>query len=316
MPDFPLGLDALKAIAEYRTEFWILILHTFTLIGDKEGYILIIVGVYMMYDKKLALRLAVIVLSTTIINQILKMIIANPRPFVLEGTYLKHWEVSHSYAEVTAMEFSTPSGHAMASVPFFGYLHHTYHNLHFRIIALAFILLIGFSRPYLGVHYLEDIILGWGFGGLILAIVLKYEEEVCQHWNKLSLFQISLTSIGVSLLFWLTTLLIKDANITNLPTAFTGSLGFIFGILIGARLEKTTLGFDPKSKSIVIKLIRTLLTMALIVAPIVLLKKLPFIDWTDNSYINHLLQYIRYTISALSGIYIAPWLSIKLKLLS
>jgi membrane-associated phospholipid phosphatase len=62
------------------------------------------------------------------------------------------------------MEFSTPSGHATAAAAFYTYLYGKVCSRAVRIVAVAAILIIGISRPYLGVHYFEDVFLGWALG--------------------------------------------------------------------------------------------------------------------------------------------------------
>lgn len=106
--------------------------------------------------------IAVSVIGATIINQILKAVFERPRPDLWEQ--LVH-ESSYSF----------PSGHAMASAA-----------LGFAIIAclwrsrwrwygvgagVLYIVFVGFSRLYLGVHYPTDIIAGWAVSGAWVAIV-------------------------------------------------------------------------------------------------------------------------------------------------
>jgi len=54
-----------------------------------------------------------------------------------------------------------------------------------RVIAIAAILLIEFRRPYLGVHYLEDILLGWALGLAVALVSLRYAEAIAAGWNRL-----------------------------------------------------------------------------------------------------------------------------------
>lgn len=73
--------------------------------------------------------------------------------------------------------FSFPSGHSMISLVFYGmvaYLAMGYvKNNNWKgllIVGICVICaLIGFSRLYLGVHYLTDVLAGWAAGGLWLA---------------------------------------------------------------------------------------------------------------------------------------------------
>jgi len=74
--------------------------------------------------------------------------------------------------------YSFPSGHTMISLAFYGavaYIALTYiKSRNWKILtvagALVVSVLIGFSRLYLGVHYLTDVLAGWAAGGLGLAV--------------------------------------------------------------------------------------------------------------------------------------------------
>lgn len=74
--------------------------------------------------------------------------------------------------------FSFPSGHATAAAALFGFLLYFCwkiidswkRRLQLSFIIIALIALIGFSRIYLGVHYLSDVLAGFLLGGLWLLI--------------------------------------------------------------------------------------------------------------------------------------------------
>ena len=91
------------------------------------------------------------------------------------------------YSEVS---YSFPSGHATVAMAFYGMLFYifirltpTYKNK-FRlfVLALLFISLLGFSRLYLGVHYLSDVIAGFSLGLLWLLSAISILE-----WKTYSL---------------------------------------------------------------------------------------------------------------------------------
>lgn len=92
---------------------------------------------------------------------------------------------------IDASGFSFPSGHAMGSMIFYGFIGYlvirSERNKMTKVITsiflLLFILLIGISRIYLNVHYPSDVIAGFSAGlfWLILTIsalrVLKWQRE-------------------------------------------------------------------------------------------------------------------------------------------
>jgi undecaprenyl-diphosphatase len=81
----------------------------------------------------------------------------------------------------TARGKSFPSGHAMMSVCFYGFLMHillqltTSNVMHviISIICVSLILLIGFSRVYFRVHYVTDVLAGFVIGIAWLYVALR-----------------------------------------------------------------------------------------------------------------------------------------------
>lgn len=101
------------------------------------------------------------------LNLLLKLIFLRSRPAYPQGLLV-----------VSGLSF--PSGHAMISLAFYGavaylafsILKNRWSKLLVAVAALAVSALIGFSRLYLGVHDLTDVLAGWAAGGLWLAICI------------------------------------------------------------------------------------------------------------------------------------------------
>ena len=118
----------------------------------------------------LAALLAAMV-SGVALNLTLKYAFVRPRP-----------EFANAYYHETG--FSFPSGHAMLAVVFYGLLAYllvcTIPRWKWQAIfvlgAATLALLIGFSRLYLGVHYLTDVLGGWAAGSLWLAACITATE--------------------------------------------------------------------------------------------------------------------------------------------
>ncbi len=81
----------------------------------------------------------------------------------------------------TGMSF--PSGHAMLSLVFYGYIAYLLlrygQSLAWRIAAyglMLLIVLIGFSRIYLNVHYASDVLAGFIIAAVILAVMIRVSK--------------------------------------------------------------------------------------------------------------------------------------------
>ena len=86
---------------------------------------------------------------------------------------------------VIAKGLSFPSGHAMVSIAFYGFLIYIIttgrQDRWSRVLAVLigiFIFLIGLSRIYLNVHYATDVIAGFLFGAIVLLVFIKIYKWV------------------------------------------------------------------------------------------------------------------------------------------
>ena len=143
-----------------------------TWMGDRTAYIIFGVALFIFFYLRyrsliFPLQIGLVLLVSGGLSRWLKDLIDRPRP-----------EAKH-LVEATTMSF--PSGHAMSSIAFFGFLIY----LVWRLVSTPWIrwllssllalliLLIGFSRVYLGVHYPSDILAGYAAGGACLAIFIS-----------------------------------------------------------------------------------------------------------------------------------------------
>ncbi len=143
-----------------------------TWMGDRTAYIIFGVSLFVFFYFRyrsliFPIQTSIVLLVAGGLNRWLKGLIDRPRP---EALHL-----------IEAGSMSFPSGHAMSSIAFFGFLIY----LVWRLISTAWIrwlisilltlliLLIGFSRVYLGVHYPSDILAGYAAGGACLAVFIS-----------------------------------------------------------------------------------------------------------------------------------------------
>jgi undecaprenyl-diphosphatase len=83
-----------------------------------------------------------------------------------------------------ATGYSFPSGHSMVSMAFYGYLSYLAWSRGGRLGKMGaaglwlLIILIGVSRVYLNVHYPTDVLGGWIFGFIIVAVTIKVMKRL------------------------------------------------------------------------------------------------------------------------------------------
>lgn len=131
-------------------------------------FLIIISTIIMIFNKnkKIALYVYINLISSWLINEIFKNIFLRERPTI-------------NLINETGLSY--PSGHSMIGFAFYGFISYIlYQKVKKKsskiIIVFCFITLIsliGFSRIYLGVHYLTDIIGGFLLATIYLIIYIK-----------------------------------------------------------------------------------------------------------------------------------------------
>ncbi len=144
-------------------EFFRLITHlgsAYFLIG------ITILLIIVLKDKNKSISIVLNLILVFLLNQGLKQIFKMPRP---------------DNPLVKASGYSFPSGHAMVSFAFYGFLiylifKHTKNNK-IRVVSAIMlsllVLLIGYSRVYLKAHFPVDVICGFIFALVYLIIYIK-----------------------------------------------------------------------------------------------------------------------------------------------
>ncbi|HTK39745.1 MAG TPA: phosphatase PAP2 family protein [Patescibacteria group bacterium] len=175
----PIGADVaiLQFIHSLQNGFLDWFFSTFTNIGGVVGVAVLVVGFMALYLYRREYRHAIIFFSCVsgaiLANLVLKLIFQRTRPDL--WTHL-----------VTETSFSFPSGHSMASSAIGFALIAIYWNTKYRwfvvAAALLYVLFVGLSRLYLGVHYPTDVVGGWSASAAWTAVVVyvtaRYHKKV------------------------------------------------------------------------------------------------------------------------------------------
>src|SRR5215212_633648 len=151
--------------------------HIVSILGSLEALALVgvLVAVALLVQRSwltLSTWLAA-VLGGEALNLLLKDLFARPRP---------HF----GHPLVVETSYSFPSGQAMESLVVYGMLAYfallTLRSKRMRVVsvggAVVMVTLIGFSRVYLGAHYVSDVVGGFAAGGAWLSAVITAWEAM------------------------------------------------------------------------------------------------------------------------------------------
>jgi len=136
--------------------------------------ILLAAIIYLKKDKKYLSSMVISLIFSALLVALIKYIVKRPRPFIELGIEALENKSNYSF----------PSGHTnsvFSLIPFI-----SIYFKKFKYIWLFFSVLVSFSRIYLGVHYLSDIIFSMIFG-LSISYLFIYLEN---RYNISKLFKI------------------------------------------------------------------------------------------------------------------------------
>ena len=160
------GIEVIKVIQRIENPFLTTLVKCITALGTEALYLPLILFIFWWIDEKQGLRFGLLIIVSAWINGILKDLLKQPRPYNLDPSVGLAHEPS----------YGAPSGHAQMSLCFWISVAAWLNEKPRRKRALIwtgtvfFILLIGFTRLYLGVHFPTDLFAGWIIGGIILAV--------------------------------------------------------------------------------------------------------------------------------------------------
>jgi membrane-associated phospholipid phosphatase len=198
-----------------------------TLLGEEAFFLLALPFLYWCVEKSLGARITLLFLFSAWINASAKIIAGQPRPFEYDPRIQKLAEAGGS---------GLPSGHTQGAVVFWGYLAAAYSRRWLWIIAAGLIVLIPFSRLYLGMHFPTDLIGGYLIGAGLL-IPFLYLENSIMHWvfNKPIAWQLGMAISLPTLL-----IVLSPGWEKNCITAAAALMGMALGFV----LERRFVGFD------------------------------------------------------------------------
>ncbi|MDR0624802.1 MAG: phosphatase PAP2 family protein [Treponema sp.] len=153
------GLDVIRTVQTAANPPLTFFMKAVTHLGSVSTYVFLLSLLFWCVDEKKSFRLSAAVMISGWINLALKFLLDQPRPF---------WEGYEPALGLIRERFGgLPSGHAQSSLVMWAIIASWGTRKWQYAPAAVLILLIGFSRIYLGVHFPTDVFAGWLIGGLI-----------------------------------------------------------------------------------------------------------------------------------------------------
>jgi hypothetical protein len=268
------------------TPFLDILFKVLTNLGSEPVYILIASLIFWCYDKKMGIRAMYVIIFSAYVALFAKNLFGLPRP----PEYLH---------KVTENDFGFPSGHALVSSGFWGYMGFRIRNSQIIIAGTLAVFLVSLSRLYLGVHYPGDVAGGIVFGLTVAYVFYKGETGITSLFEKQDritkyLLALFLPAILVLIAFMLGDL-VKEQIELGLLMASLG-VGYLL------EEEKIRFPYTNNKKQLIKRALVGIVILGMIFGVSEIL-----------SLIYPVFTYIKYILLGFSSVYVVPLVFTKLE---
>lgn len=234
-------MEVLRLLEKIRTPFLDKIMLMLTNLGDEIPLIVVALVFFWCIDKRKAYYIISVGFIGLFANQFMKMLFRVPRPWIRDPSL--HTVVE---AKAGAGGYSFPSGHSQNSVGVFGSVAALTRQKLIRIICICICIVVPFTRLYLGVHTLADVLVG---SGLAVALIFLIKPLIFgKDGKRIPNVLIFMTAWSIAYLafvyLWPNVVEITEENLNSaMKNAYT-IVGCLVGFLIAYLIDEKWIRFS------------------------------------------------------------------------
>lgn len=259
---FLLFLQELRESAgDFINEFFIFI----TNMGGGIIPVAIMAVFYWAIDKRAGAYMLINHGGGFVLNQLAKGTLCVYRPWIKDSRIVPYYFIN---------QYSFPSGHASFAVSDWGSIGLWFYKIKkiFIIPFIILILLIGFSRNWLGVHTPQDIIAGfalsaiWLFASAKIFIIIEKNPKKDIVIAAAILIFIALSAVYITFKPYPMDYAADGSLLTNPDDVISGaynSFGFFAGLIVGWIIERRLIRFNIKG-SVTARILRSVIGIILL----------------------------------------------------
>ena len=239
-------MDFLRFLEGLRTPFMDTLMSLITQLGDELFFMVIAITMFWCIDKKRGYYLLSVGFVGTVLNQFLKLVFRIPRPWVLAPDFT----IVESAREA-ATGYSFPSGHTQNAVGTFGGVARSTKKRWVQIVSIVILLLVSFSRMYLGVHTPKDVAVSFAIAVILLLVLYPVFEKMDEHPKMMYWMFGGMTVLGVAYLLFVTLYPFPaDVDAANLASGTKNAytlLGATLGVVVAFHVDRTHTKFSTEA---------------------------------------------------------------------
>ena len=254
-------MELLMFLEGMRSPFLNTVIGLITRLCEETIAIIILCAIFWCICKKTAYRIGIAYLLSGLTVQGMKIIFRIDRPWI---AYPNLNPVPSALEHATGYSF--PSGHTQSAAALFGSLGASVKQIPLKIIFFFLILLVAFSRMYLGVHTLSDVSVSL----LISLLVVLFSIKIISSDKISKKREAAITLVFVlcaAIVIVIASLLysrgsIGHAYLSDCLKAAGASLGFAAGMFF----ERIYINFSVNAKNLFFQVLKFILGIAGVLA--------------------------------------------------
>lgn len=234
-------MGLLHLLEQIRTPFWDSFFLTATQLAEQVVVVAVLLVILWCVDKRWGYRLVLTFLCSTFLSQFLKGAFQIPRPWIQDPT-LSPVEG----AVAGAAGYSFPSGHTQSAGVLYGAVALEGRSLWVRVCGALLVLLVAFSRLYLGVHTPLDV-----GTSLCLSLVLlvglrwlfrRFPRRIQRIWGA------CVAALGALLLLSLAFFAGDESLVRHSVENMTRLLGILAGLAVARYLDERYIRYETGAR--------------------------------------------------------------------
>ena len=223
---------------------------TVTHLGEETFFLALAILFYWCISKRQGYYILFTGLIGTVINQFLKILCRIPRPWIIDPDFKP---VGAAIEEATGYSF--PSGHTQNVAGTYGCIGRYNRHRWLKIACLTVIVLVAFSRMYLGVHTPLDVTVSLGVAAALvfgLYFIFRTEESTDKYMPWLIVVSLVITAaFAVYVALLSASDFPSPSDLANLASARKNAatlVGCFVGLAVAYPIDRYFIKFDTKAR--------------------------------------------------------------------
>ena len=254
-------MELLKTLEGLRTPFLDTVFGFATRLGEETVAVVVICAIFWCINKRSAYMIGIAFFLSGLTVQGMKVCFRIDRPWVADPTLSP---VTSALDAATGYSF--PSGHVQSASALFGSLGVQMKKKPLKALCLFAIVLVAFSRLYLGVHTLPDVGISLVISLLLVVITIKVIPGALSDKKHATILAMVLMLFAVAVVIVALALylrgLVEQEYLSDCLKAAGAGVGFVAGMYI----ESFYIGFSVKAKSLLWQIIKMIIGIAGVLA--------------------------------------------------